>query len=81
MNGSFDDTRTQLRRYLLPPPGSTESDHFPRSAVMRFAFDPRNRRLLVVGASVLGVLAARAFGTNRMSLVTDIARSLARGRT
>ena len=85
MSESFDDTRAQLRSYLVPapgdPPGLNGADDFPRSAVMRFAFNPRNRRLLVVTGSVLAVLAARAFGTSRMSLITDIARSFTRNRT
>ncbi len=84
MNGSFDDTRTQLRRYLVPAQGHSaggdEADEFPRSKVMRFAFNPRNRPLLIVTASVLGVLATRAFGAGRISLITDIARSFTRNR-
>ena len=81
MSESLDVTRAQLRRYLIPNAVDTqfdEGDHFPRSKVMRFAFNPRNRKLLVVSGSVLAVLASRVVGANRLGLVADVVRSFAR---
>lgn len=82
MSDSMDTTRRQLRSYLLSgsadPAGQADDDHFPRSKVMRFAFNPRNRKLLMLSGSVLAVVATRFAGTKRMGLVADIARSLAR---
>jgi hypothetical protein len=80
-NESLDVTRAQLRRYLIPNAVDTQyddGDHFPRSKVMRFAFNPRNRRLLVVSGSVLAVLASRVVGASRMGLVADVVRSFTR---
>jgi hypothetical protein len=81
MSESLDATRAQLRRYLIPGSAQTvddDDDHFPRSKVMRFAFNPRNRRLLAVSGSVLAVLASRVVGANRLGVVTDVLRSLTR---
>ena len=81
MNESLDTTRAQLRRYLLPQSPSViddDGDHFPRSKVMRFAFNPRNRRLLAISGSVLAVVASRVVGANRLGLVTDVIRSVTR---
>jgi hypothetical protein len=78
---SLDATRAQLRRFLIPEAQDTQfdqGDHFPRSKVMRFAFNPRNRQLLVLGGSVLTVLASRVVGVGRMGLVADVVRSFAR---
>jgi hypothetical protein len=80
-NAPLDVTRAQLRRYLIPNAVDTpydDGDHFPRSKVMRFAFNPRNRRLLVMSGSVLAVLASRVVGANRMGLVADVVRSFTR---
>jgi hypothetical protein len=77
----LDATRAQLRRYLAPDSASAvedDGDHFPRSKVMRFAFNPRNRRLLMLSGSVLAVLASRVVGANRMGLVTEVIRTFAR---
>jgi hypothetical protein len=88
VSDSFDVTRRQLRRHLLPEAGAefpeildVDDDHFPRSKVMRFAFNPRNRRLLVISGSVLAVLATRVVGANGVGLVADIARSLTRNKS
>ncbi|MEO6078399.1 MAG: hypothetical protein ABIQ86_01280 [Steroidobacteraceae bacterium] len=83
MSESMEVTRRQLRRYLLPAADNTiehddDGDHFPRSKVMRFAFNPRNRRILMVSGSVLAVLVTRVVGVNRLGLVTDVARSFMR---
>jgi hypothetical protein len=83
MNESMDATRAQLRRYLLPEsvePGQ-DDDHFPRSKVMRFAFNPRNRRLLMLSGSVLAVVASRMVGGTRLGLVADVVRSFTRKKT
>lgn len=83
MNESLDATRAQLRRYLLPDsvePGQ-DDDHFPRSKVMRFAFNPRNRRLLVLSGSVLAVVASRMVGANKLGLVADVIRTFTRKKT
>ena len=80
MSESLEETRAQLRRFLIPDAVDSEfdGDHFPRSKVMRFAFNPRNRRLLMISGSVLAVLASRFVGANRMGLVADVVRSFAR---
>lgn len=77
----LDETRAQLRRYLLP--GSVlEADddggsHFPRSKVMRFAFNPRNRHLLTMSGSVLALLATRVVG-GRAGAVAHLLRAVTR---
>ncbi|MEO8313501.1 MAG: hypothetical protein ABI645_01790 [Pseudomonadota bacterium] len=83
MNESLDTTRAQLRRYLIPGAADTAGDSgdlFPRSKVMRFAFNPRNRHLLVFSGSVLAVLASRMVGANRLGMVTDVLRSFTRNK-
>lgn len=83
MNSSLDATRAQLRRYLIPSAADGENDdgeHFPRSKVMRFAFNPRNRKLLIFSGSLLAMMASRMVGANRLGLVTDVLRSFARNR-
>lgn len=83
MNESFDSTRAQLRRYLIPAAADTaedEGNHFPRSKVMRFAFNPRNRPLLLLSGSVITVLASRMVGANRLGIVADVFRSLTRSK-
>jgi hypothetical protein len=77
----LDVTRAQLRRYLIPQSEDLDGEdgsHFPRSKVMRFAFNPRNRRLLTVSGSVLALLASRAVGAGRVGMVADVIRSFAR---
>ena len=84
MNESLDSTRAQLRRYLIPAAADTpedEGDHFPRSKVMRFAFNPRNRPLLLLSGSVITVLASRMVGAGRLGLVADVFRSLTRSKS
>jgi hypothetical protein len=83
MSEPLDVTRAQLRRFLIPNAVDTQhdhGDHFPRSKVMRFAFNPRNRQLLVISGSVLAVLASRVVGANRLGVVADVVRSIARRR-
>jgi hypothetical protein len=86
MSESLDVTRNRLRKYLIPEARTeayeldADGDHFPRSKVMRFAFNPRNRRLLMFSGSILAVLVTRVVGTNAIGVMTDIARSLARDR-
>jgi hypothetical protein len=54
-----------LREYLAPDaqsaPGGSDADGgaFPRSALMRFAFNPRSRGLLMFSASILATLFTR----------------------
>ena len=80
-------TRERLRKYLIPdgPNGLNErdadGDRFPRSKVMRFAFDPRNRRLLMFSGSILAVLVTRAFGTGKLSMAADLARAFTRNKS
>jgi hypothetical protein len=86
MSGALDESRRRLRSYLLPraaPDGgnaSSDQQHFPRSKVMRFAVDPRNRQIVMLAGSVLMVLATRAVGASRFGLVADLARSFSRLR-
>jgi hypothetical protein len=77
----LDVTRARLRRYLLPESADLDEDdgtHFPRSKVMRFALNPRNRRLLTVSGSVIALLASRAVGAGRVGMVANVIRSFAR---
>lgn len=80
----LDESRRRLRSFLIPGGADTDvtfdNDHFPRSKVMRFAFNPRNRQAILLAGSVLAVLATRAVGVNRIGVVTDIARSYSRFR-
>ena len=84
MSHPLDESRRRLRGYLIP--GATDTDgpvddqHFPRSKVMRFAFNPRNRQAILLAGSVLTVLATRAVGANRLGVFADIARSYSRFR-
>jgi hypothetical protein len=86
MSEPLNVTRMQLRRYLIPdaslsPSGlDADGDHFPRSKVMRFAFNPRNRRLLAFSGSILAVLATRLVGAHPLGLVTGLARSFMRNK-
>jgi len=70
---SLQRSREELRRVLLPrgpdmhiPPG-----HFPRSAVMRFLFNPRQRKLGVLFVSALLLFLRRrgGKGVNWLGLV------------
>ncbi len=86
MSASLDVTRAQLRRYLLPDAEPADgmdevADHFPRSKVMRFAFNPRSRRILMLSGPVLAVLAARLVGREKMGLVADLARFFTRNKS
>jgi predicted Holliday junction resolvase-like endonuclease len=86
MSDSLEETRRQLRNYLIPSSrsliaGDVEGDHFPRSKVMRFAFNPRNRRILLVSGSILGVVVTRLVGAGRLGVVAEIARSLLKKNT
>jgi hypothetical protein len=78
----MDVTRRRLREYLIPATRvlnddqDDDGDTFPRSKVMRFAFNPRNRRVLMFSGSVLAVLATRLVGSNGIGIVADLARSL-----
>jgi hypothetical protein len=84
MSESMDVTRRQLREYLIPaarlPLGDQDDDgdHFPRSKLMRIAFNPGNRRLLMFSGSILAVLATRIVGPHGMDMVAGIARSFTR---
>lgn len=55
------DSRARLRAMLVPDPetGHIEADVFPRSAVMRFLFDPRRRGMAGAGIAALTMLAGR----------------------
>jgi hypothetical protein len=79
MNESLEVTRMQLRRFLLPETVTEDQDdgaHFPRSKVMRFALNPRNRPLLMLSGSVLAVVASRMVGARKFGLVADVLRSI-----
>jgi hypothetical protein len=86
MSESLDVTRSQLRKCLFPDAQTeacqldADGDHFPRSKVMRFAFNPRNRQLLMFSGSILAVLMSRVAGANAIGVLMDTARSLARQR-
>lgn len=86
MSAPMDVTRAQLRRYLLPDVEQTDgmdevADHFPRSKVMRFAFNPRNRHILMLSGSVLALLATRVVGKDKMGLVAELARTFTRNKS
>jgi hypothetical protein len=55
------ETRERIRAMLIPDPetGRIESRSFPRSAIMRFAFDPRAGKVLMAGLSLLMMFKAR----------------------
>jgi hypothetical protein len=57
----LEQSRAQLRAMLVPDPetGRIEADVFPRSAVMRFLFDPRRRGMATAGIAALGMMAGR----------------------
>jgi hypothetical protein len=57
----LEHSRGQLRAMLVPDPqtGRIEADVFPRSAVMRFLFDPRRRGMATAGIAALTMLAGR----------------------
>ena len=82
MSSSLEDSRRRLRSYLLPGSATDaagiefEDKHFPRSKVMRFAFNPRNRPLVKLAGSVIAVLATRAVGAGRLGTVAAIAQSI-----
>jgi hypothetical protein len=61
VTGNLHDSRERIRALLIPDPvtGRIEADTFPRSAVMRFLFNPGSRRLAFGAASTLVMLAAR----------------------
>ncbi len=78
--------RAQLRRYLLPDVRQTDgmdevADHFPRSKVMRFAFNPLNRQILMFSGSVLALLATRVVGREKLGLVAELARTFTRKKS
>lgn len=52
-------SRAMLRAMLLPDPetGRIEADVFPRSAVMRFLFNSRQRKLATAGIGAVAMLA------------------------
>lgn len=55
-------SRAQIRAMLMlpdPETGQLDDDVFPRSAVMRFALDPRRRRMAGAVLGTLGAIAAR----------------------
>jgi len=79
----FETTRAQLRRYLMPGAPDdlhVSEDQFPRSKVMRFAFNPRNRKVLALSGSMLAVAASRMVGANRLGLVSDLWHSFKRSK-
>jgi hypothetical protein len=85
MSNTLGTTRRQLRNHLIPASrissdSTGEADQFPRSKVMRFAFNPRNRKILLVTGSILGVVVSRIVGTGKLGLVTGIARSLLKSK-
>ncbi len=85
MSNTLGTTRRQLRNYLVPASGSSvegddDLDSFPRSKVMRFAFAPRNRKILLFTGSILGVVVSRMVGTGQLGMVAGIARSLLKGK-
>jgi hypothetical protein len=85
MSEPLEVTRRQLREYLIPATGilpgqDDDGDHFPRSKVMRFAFNPRNRHLLMWSGSVLALVFTRMAGTRQLGVITGLARSFMRSR-
>jgi hypothetical protein len=85
MSNTLGTTRRQLRHYLIPASrssleGGDDVDHFPRSKVMRFAFNPRNRKILLFSGSILGVVVSRMVGTGQLGMVAGLARSLLKGK-
>ncbi len=81
MSNTLGTTRRQLRNYLIPASrgsgdGQDDVDHFPRSKLMRFAVNPRNRSVLLLAGSILGVVATRVVGTGKVGMVAGLARSL-----
>jgi hypothetical protein len=84
MSESLEETRAQLRRFLIPAAPDTpndEGDHFPRSKVMRFAFNPRNRKLLALSGTVLAVVVSRVVGANRLGMLTDVVRTFTKRKS
>ena len=61
LSGRLEHSRAQLRAMLVPDPhtGRIEADVFPRSALMRFLFDPRRRGMATAGIAALTMLAGR----------------------
>lgn len=73
-------SRAQIRALLqLPDPatGQLDDDVFPRSAVMRFALDPRRRRLAGTVLATLGMVAGR-WGAARGGIWPQVAGTLFR---
>jgi hypothetical protein len=54
-------TRARIRALLIPDPvtGQIEADVFPRSAVMRFVFNPHARKLAFTAVSLGAMFAGR----------------------
>jgi hypothetical protein len=79
---NLQESRARLRELLVPDPetGRIEADQFPRSAVMRFVFDPRGRKVAMTGLSLLMMLAGRkaAARTGLMPLLSQSLASLVR---
>ena len=76
LNHSRDRIRAMLIRDAKT--GRIESQTFPRSALMRVAFDARARRLLVTGLGVLLLFKGRRTVGKRGIVVPLVARALGR---
>ncbi|MET0279570.1 MAG: hypothetical protein ABW278_00400 [Steroidobacteraceae bacterium] len=74
----LEQSRAQLRELLLPDPltGRIEADVFPRSAVMRFMFDPGKRRMAMNTLATLASLTGRS-GFAKLSMLSNLTQSVA----
>lgn len=74
----LEHNRMRIRSLLMlpdPATGELDDDVFPRSAVMRFALDPRRRRMFGTALASLGMLAAR-WSVARGGIWSQLAGSL-----
>ncbi len=76
VSANLAESRSRLRELLLPDAetGRIEADVFPRSAVMRFMFNPRGRRMAYTAIGALAMLAKRRNGG--MGLMPALTQSL-----
>jgi hypothetical protein len=73
----MEQSRAQLRALLLPDPhtGRIEADVFPRSAVMRFVFDPGKRRVALNALTTLASMRGSG-GFAKLSLLSNLTQSV-----
>lgn len=74
---NLQHSRARIRALLLPDPltGRMEADEFPRSAAMRFLFDPRRRRLAMMALAMLALLAGRK-GAVKAAIWPEVTQAL-----